>query len=124
MPESAQRPPHPSTWLFYDGRCRHCRRIVRRLTGPLARRGIYAAPFQRGWVQERLDLPVQACPDRIHLLTGEGEVLAGRDAVVFLAARFAWAMPLALVARVPGAMALLSRLYVVLTRHRHGGAKP
>jgi hypothetical protein len=62
-------------------------------------------------VQERLGLSPAEATAQMRLLTSEGSVLGGADAVVYLARRIWWALPLWCVSRLPRGMALLRHLY-------------
>lgn len=105
-------------WVFYDGRCPWCRAGARLFRGTLAERGFHLAPLQRGWVQERLGLAPAEATSQMRLLTGDGRVLGGADAVVHLARRVWWALPLWCLSRLPGGMAILRRVYAVVAAAR------
>jgi hypothetical protein len=67
-------------WIFYDDRRPLLRFAARWLAGLLVRRGFRPAPLHRGWSQDRLNLPVTACPSGLHVLTGDGRTLRGATA--------------------------------------------
>ena len=113
-------------WVFYDGRCSMCARTVGRVRRTLIRRGFLLAPLQRGWVQERLGLGPEELLDEMRVLTADGEILGGAEAAIYLARHIWWGRPLATLARVPGALSVLRRLYrfIARRRRRFGGVCP
>ncbi len=118
-------PPRPAGgWVFYDGLCPWCARAARLLGGELARRGFHLAPLQRGWVQDRLGLDPAQALRHMRLLTADGRVLGGADALVHVAACIWWARPLRGVSRLPGGMSLVRGLYRLISAHRHLRARP
>ena len=106
-------------WVFYDGRCPWCRRLIRRQSHTLIRRCFLAAPLQRGWVQQRLGLPPDELLKEMRVLTAGGRVIGGAEAAVYLARRIWWARPLYAVSRIPGAMRPLGALYRLIARNRY-----
>lgn len=74
----------PEHWIFYDDRRRLLRFAARLLAGPLVRRGFRPAPLHRGWSQDRLNLPVAACPYGLHVLTADGRTLRGVAALGYV----------------------------------------
>src|SRR5213594_835705 len=113
----------PRDWVLYDADCGFCTSIVRRLERPLARRGLATAPLQTSWVRARLALPEADLMSEMRVLTREGRVIGGADAVVFLAGEIGWGWPLRAIARLPGMMSLLRAGYrSVAARRRCVGA--
>ncbi len=106
-------------WVFYDGRCSMCAGIIGRLRRTLIRRGFLLAPLQRGWVQERLGLGPEELLDEMRVLTADGEILGGAEAAIYLARHIWWGRPLAMLARVPGALSVMRRLYRLIARRRY-----
>jgi predicted DCC family thiol-disulfide oxidoreductase YuxK len=106
-------------WIFYDGACGLCRRLVR-LTRPiLGRRGFRYVPLQDEFARDRLGLAPGEMPEEMKLLTKDGRVLGAIDASLFLAANVWWAAPAALIGRLPGARHLLQYAYRFIASHRH-----
>jgi len=106
-------------WVFYDEQCPRCSRWASRFTKVLLRKHILTAPLQRGWVQERLELDANEAFTEMRVLTVSGKVLGGATAMVYLAERIWWAKPLALIAKLPGVMGQLDRLYGYIARNRY-----
>ena len=120
--ETQGNPTQGFGWVFYDGHCPICSRWVGRFTDVLLRRRYLTAPLQRGWVQERLALGADAVLAEMHVIRADGKHFGGADALVFLARQIWWTMPLALLAKLPGGMGLLSRAYRLIAQHRYCGA--
>jgi predicted DCC family thiol-disulfide oxidoreductase YuxK len=98
-------------WIFYDGQCSSCREFARRFKNVLAARGFTFEPLQREWVRRRLNLTEEETLEEMRVLTREGEVFGGADAVILLARQIWWAVPLSWLARLPSVRARLHRLY-------------
>jgi alginate O-acetyltransferase complex protein AlgI len=105
-------------WIFFDQDCSFCRDLALHSEQLLAKRGFYFEPLQRDWVQERLNLTREQALEEMRVLTGDGQVFSGADAVVFLARQFWWAAPFAIIARVPAIHGLLDRGYRWVAAHR------
>ncbi len=112
-------------WVFYDGRCSMCAGTIGRLRRTLIRRGFLLAPVHRGWVQERLGLEPEVLLDEMRVLTADCEILGGAEAAIYLARHIWWGRPLAMLARVPGALSFLRRLYrfIACRRRRSAGGR-
>lgn len=105
-------------WIFYDAACSSCRDLAARFEGFFAARGFHFELLQREWVQQRLNLTKEEALKEMCVLTSAGQVFGGADAVIFLARQIWWATPLAWLARLPWAHALLHRLYRYVAAHR------
>lgn len=119
MTNSHNNPTHGYGWLFYDEQCPRCSRWLGRFTKVLVRKHILTAPLQRGWVQERLELDADDAFTEMRVLTDSDKVLGGAAAMVYLAKRIWWAKPLAAIAKLPGVMGQLDRLYRYIAHHRY-----
>jgi len=106
-------------WAFYDAECKFCRDLAERFRERLLRRGVGLAPLQTDWVRELLGLAPGELPDEMKLLTKNGKIIGGADAVVYLARYFWWGWGLRLVAHLPGARFVLRRAYAALARRRY-----
>lgn len=106
-------------WVFYDDACGACRNVARRARPMLRRRGFDLAPLQDPWVAPRLGIGGDELLREMKILTPQGASVGGADAIVCLAHFIWWARPLRLVARVPGMMPLLRRVYRWLAGHRY-----
>jgi predicted DCC family thiol-disulfide oxidoreductase YuxK len=110
-------------YVYYDGQCGFCTRLVKRFSGILARRGFETTPLQESGVAARLGLKPEELLVEMRVLTAEGRVLGGGDAVVFLAGQIWWAWPLHALGLVPGGSPLLRRVYRWLAARRGCSAK-
>jgi uncharacterized protein YqjF (DUF2071 family)/predicted DCC family thiol-disulfide oxidoreductase YuxK len=99
--------------VLYDPDCPLCVNLARRLAPLLQPRGFRLQPLPPS--HPGASQP----PDQMQVVTREGRVLAGADAVAHLAGQIGWARPLALFARLPGAMSLLRSGYGWIARHRY-----
>ena len=111
-------------WVFYDGACRFCRRLARQWGPALERRRFRLAPLQTPWVAGRLGISGPELLREMRVLTPEGKLFGGADAIVELSRGFWWARWLALAARIPCALKLLQGAYrwVAARRHCDAGA--
>lgn len=113
-------------WVLYDGDCPICLAFVRHLTKPLGRRGFKLAPLQTHWVMDRLGLRPYEPPAEMKILTAQGKIYGGADAIIYLARSIWWAWPLFIMTILPGGKSLLRLSYRWLARHRYcvkGGCK-
>jgi predicted DCC family thiol-disulfide oxidoreductase YuxK len=105
-------------WVFFDGDCRFCTAWARRFRGVLDARGYGLAPLQSPRVRALLNLPEAELLREMRVLTAEGALLGGAEAVVHLARRIWWAWPLYALAQLPGMNAVLASAYGRLAAHR------
>lgn len=111
--------PRAADWVFYDGECEFCRSLARRFRSTLRRRGFGLAPLQDPRVATLLGLPANLLLQEMRVLTAEGEVLGGAQAVTFLARKIWWAWPVYAAAKLPGMRPLLHAAYRWVADHRH-----
>lgn len=109
---------HARGWLFYDAECEFCTRLARWIAPTLLKRGFDVAPLQDARVRELLGLTREALMREMHLVLDGGAQLGGADAVVALAERIWWAVPLAWLAKIPGTMPMLRAAYRWVAVHR------
>jgi len=105
-------------WIFFDEDCSFCRDLALRFERLFGKRGFYFEPLQREWVQERLNLTREQALEEMRILTEDGQVFGGADAVIFLARQLWWAAPFASIARIPSIHTLLDRGYRWMAAHR------
>ena len=113
---------HARGWLFFDAQCGFCLRIARWVAPILARRGIGLAPLQDPRVGALLGLPPAELMREMRVLMADGTHSGGADAAVALARVIWWGRPLVWLAKLPGAMNLLRRLYGWIAAKRNCGA--
>ncbi|HKT68682.1 MAG TPA: DUF393 domain-containing protein [Terriglobales bacterium] len=106
-------------WVFYDGECDFCRSLARRFRSTLEKRGFGLAPLQDPRVATLLGLAPNLLLQEMRVLTAEGQVLGGAQAVTFLAAKIWWAWPVHAAAKFPGMRFLLRAAYKWVADHRH-----
>ena len=106
-------------WVFYDGQCRICVQQADRWEPFFRRYGFKFAPQQEGWVQERLGLKDGQAANEMKVLTLQGEVRGGFDALLYLIQLLWWAKPLVWVARIPGIIYLLRLGYRQVAKSRY-----
>jgi predicted DCC family thiol-disulfide oxidoreductase YuxK len=106
-------------WVFYDADCAFCSGWAARFHELLARRGYHLAPLQAEWVRLRLGLKEDAPLLEMKLLTTDGRVLGGADALIHIARSVWWAWPLFVMAQFPGISAILRIVYRWVARNRH-----
>jgi predicted DCC family thiol-disulfide oxidoreductase YuxK len=105
-------------WVFYDGACRLCAALARRLARPLRRRGFLMARLQEPWVAAHLDLAGSELLEEMRVLTADGRTFGGADAVAHLAGAVWWGWPLRALARLPFGMRFMRKAYRWIARHR------
>jgi predicted DCC family thiol-disulfide oxidoreductase YuxK len=105
-------------WVFYDADCPFCTRWASRTDELLARHGWHLAPLQADWVWTRLT-PKDGEPLlEMKLLTTDGRVFGGADAVVHLARSIWWAWPVFALAQIPGVKPILRAIYRRIAQNR------
>ena len=106
--------------ILYDGRCPFCTRQSRRLAWLARPELVETASFQEPGVLDRFPgLTHEACMKAMHLVTPDGRVFLGAEAIVqALATRrlFAWVAP---VYYLPGLRQLFSGLYAFIAANRY-----
>lgn len=100
--------------VLYDGACPLCLGLVGRFGSFIQRLG-----FELGSLQEA-GYPL----DEMRVVTGDGRVYGGADAVRHIVGRAWWGKPVAALGHLPGAMALARKAYrfVAARRTCRGGA--
>ena len=105
-------------WILFDENCGFCHDLALRFERVFAERGFSFEPLQRKWVQDRLNLTREQALEEMRVLTAEGQVLGGADAVIFLARQFWWTTPFAAIARFASVHSLLDRGYRWIAAYR------
>src|SRR5882724_173070 len=100
-----------SGWIGYDSDCSFCCAWARRFRGPMLRRGFRFVSLQAPEARERLRLDSGAQLTEMRVRLADGQSLGGADAVVAVAGRLWCGRPLAMLARLPGAMPALRGAY-------------
>jgi len=105
--------------VFYDGECAICRAWALRFEPRLKRHNMGLAPLQNPWVSKRLGLRPGAALLELKILTPDGKIVGGAEAMVYLARLVWWGWPLRLLWRVPVCQPLLERVYAWFAERRH-----
>jgi predicted DCC family thiol-disulfide oxidoreductase YuxK len=105
-------------WVFYDADCPFCTRWACRTDELLARRGWHLAPLQADWVRLRLNLKDGEPLLEMKLLTADGRILGGADAIIYVARSIWWAWPLFALAQLPGITPVLRAVYRRIAKNR------
>ena len=111
-------------WIFFDRDCTFCSDLARRFESVFAKRGFQFEPLQQPWVLERLGLTADEALEEMRVLTTDGKVFGGADAVVFLAQKVWWGSPLAALARFQFVHRQLDRWYRWVAAHRTCAIRP
>src|SRR5581483_12129479 len=98
---------HMKGWVLYDGDCALCRWWVDRSHALLLRHGFHLAPLQAPWVKLRLGLNEDDLLAEMRLLTANGRVYGGADAIIRITRSIWWAWPIYTAAQMPGIKPLL-----------------
>jgi hypothetical protein len=80
--------------------------------------GPVLVPLQTPWVTRRLGSNPAAAPREMALLTGDGRIIAGDDAYLYVAEQLWWARALARVGRFRPIHRLLRGAYAWIAAHR------
>ena len=106
-------------WILYDGDCSLCRNGVARVEKLFTRRGFDFAPLQAPWVRLKFGLSKEDLLSEMRVLTADGKIFGGADAVIELARQVWWAWPLYAFSKLPGAKELLRVGYRRIAQRRH-----
>jgi len=114
----------PHGWVLYDGECRFCTGMIRRYAAWLQHAGFTPAALQTPWVGRRLGLAAGRTPGEVIVLTTEGQVMGGADAILHVLRWTWWGRPLFVLGHLPGLHWLCGAAYRQVARRRHclGGA--
>ena len=105
--------------VFYDAECALCRGWANRWHHRLVRRGFHPVPLQAAWARARLGLAQNEPLAEMRLLTPEGRIYGGADALVRMTCSIWWAWPFWIVAQIPGIKPLLRNCYRWGAKRRH-----
>ena len=116
-------------WVLYDASCSFCTGLMARNQALLEANGFRTEPLQSPWVRDRLKLPEEVLMEEMRVLTRQGEVMGGADALVHLANQMDarhrpwWAWVLVATSRIPFTLPVMRTAYrwVAARRQcRHG----
>ena len=106
-------------WVFFDAGCPFCSAWARRVHATLESRGFGLAPLQSARVRALLNLPEHELLREMRLLTPDGNVLGGADALIYLARNIWWAWPVYALSQLPAVRSLLLAAYRWFAARRH-----
>jgi predicted DCC family thiol-disulfide oxidoreductase YuxK len=106
-------------WVLYDGNCRLCLGAAHHFEPWLKRYHFCLVPLQTPWVRQRLGLRADDELREMALLTEEGRVFGGGEAILQIVRRVWWAWPFFLLAHLPGVRTLLRAVYHIIASRRH-----
>jgi predicted DCC family thiol-disulfide oxidoreductase YuxK len=109
---------HARGWLFFDADCTFCVKIIRAVAPILIKHGVALAPLQDPRVGALPGLSQSELLLEMRLLLSNGQQTGGADAAVALAHEIWFVRPLVWLAKLPGAMLLLRRIYRYIAAHR------
>jgi alginate O-acetyltransferase complex protein AlgI len=105
-------------WVFYDADCRLCVRLAHRFQILLARRNFELLPLQSPWSRVRLGLTEPELLAEMRVITPDGNVLGGADALLEISRHYRLAWPVRQLARLPAIHHLFQQIYRRIARNR------
>lgn len=111
--------PPAQGWVFYDGQCLFCIRVMDSFRGLLHQHGFELAPLQTQWVSARLGVSPHGPFNELLVMLPDGKVFGGADGILQIVRRVWWAWPMFALAQIPGAILLLRAIYRRIAANRH-----
>ena len=105
-------------WICFDRDCSLCTSLARRFRRTFEKRGFGLAALQDPRVAALLALPPDQLLREMRVITTEGQIYGGSDAIVYLARQIWWAWPVSAIAHVPGISKILAAGYRWIADHR------
>jgi predicted DCC family thiol-disulfide oxidoreductase YuxK len=106
-------------WVFFDRDCSICTSLASRFRRTFQKRGFGLATLQDPRVAALLALPPDQLLREMRVVTTEGKIYGGAEAIVYLAGQIWWAWPLFAAAKIPGVPRILDIGYRWVADHRH-----
>ena len=103
-------------WVLYDGECRICTGMARRMQPLLAARHFELLPLQTPWVRERL--AGRDLRSEMRLLKPDGTIFGGADALLEICKYFPLAWPIYQLGRIPAVAKFFHLGYRWVARNR------
>lgn len=105
-------------WICFDRDCPQCTWLARRFHRTFEKRGFGLAALQDPRVAALLALPSDQLLREMRVITKEGEIHGGAEAIVYLAKQVWWAWPFFAAAQIPGVLRILGIGYRWIADHR------
>jgi predicted DCC family thiol-disulfide oxidoreductase YuxK len=105
-------------WILFDRDCGICTSLARRFRRTFEERGFGLAALQDPRVAALLALPPELLLREMRVVTNDGLIYGGADAIVYLARKVWWAWPLFAAAQIPGVPRILDAGYRWFADHR------
>jgi len=105
-------------WILFDRDCGICTSLARRFRRTFEKRGFGLAALQDPRVAALLALPPELLLREMRVVTSDGEIRGGAEAIVYLARQVWWAWPLYAAAQLPGVPRILDAGYRWFADHR------
>ena len=105
-------------WICFDRDCALCTSLARRFRRTFEKRGFGLAALQDPRVAALLTLPPDQLLREMRVVTSEGEIYGGSEAVVYLTGQIWWAWPFFAIAHIPGVPQILAAGYRWIANHR------
>ena len=106
-------------WVLFDGQCPICRKLAHLCAPVLVRHHFALVPLQTPWVRERLGISEDELLSEMRLLTPQGKLYGGADALIGIARQIWWAWPWYGLAQIPFVRAALRDGYGRFARRRN-----
>lgn len=106
-------------WIFFDAACGVCSESVRRWNKIVVRAGFELIPLQSPQAREFHHLSPDQAPREMKLLTTQGQMLGGIEALAYISRFVWWALPFHLAMKETFFRSLMGELYGLLARHRY-----
>ncbi len=119
-PDELRTRPTARHAILYDGHCRFCTAGARKLALLMRRGSVELVDFQQPGALDRFPgISYEACMERMYLVTPDGRVFGGAEAIAQALATLPGVGRLALLYYVPGIRQLLDRLYRLIAANRY-----
>jgi predicted DCC family thiol-disulfide oxidoreductase YuxK len=105
-------------WICFDRDCSLCTSLARRFRRTFEKRGFGLAALQDPRVAALLTLQPHELLREMRVITSEGQIYGGSEAVVYLASQIWWAWPFLAIAHFPGVPQILAAGYRWIAEHR------
>jgi len=103
--------------LLWDGDCGFCRRSIAYMMRHDRRHRFRAMPYQEAPSPPMTPQLRAACENALHVVTSDGQVLAGARAVLFVMENIGWRRAARLLSSAP-LLALCEIIYKIVARNR------